>query len=148
MAENIRKQFLKGFGARLLKLYSESNFRSYAHFADKLRETGFEVTNDTVSKWMSKEPSEPRASAIVALSKVLNVSADYLLTGKEPESKDENLAKLLKYLNDIKNQANDLSDPRLQQYARRFAALPDNLREAAEQLLRAMEEVAKKKLEE
>ncbi len=148
MALNMRKseeriRFLAEFQKRIQALYDKGKFRSYAHAADIAQEKGFNLKTDAVSKYLSG--TEPGAYGVAALAALFEVSADYLLTGKERKTEDNEIKKILKQLDTMRGEAYNLTDPRLEEYAKRFAALPEGLRKAAEQLLKAMEDTAKQK---
>lgn len=69
-------------GKRISKLRKESNL-TQLELAEKLS-----VTDKAVSKW-ERGVGEPNTQSIVEMSKLFNVSVDYLLTGKEKEEKEK-----------------------------------------------------------
>lgn len=51
------------------------------------------VSDKTISKW-EKDKSEPDSNSLVLLAEKLNVTLDYLLTGKEPETEEESVSRI------------------------------------------------------
>ena len=147
---NKSQKIKKEVADRLNKLISEAGFRTNREFASAMTAAYFSFLSSVFIELFSVSTS-PKTDNWIGIKNVLEeklerpVSLDWLIAGEEPKPDDTELKKVLKYLDNMRGEAYNLSDPRLKEYAERFAALPKGLRETAEQLLKAMEDAAKQK---
>jgi transcriptional regulator with XRE-family HTH domain len=136
-------KFLNAFLLLLEEVIESKNIRSTPQIAELAQRKGFDLKKDAVAKYRSG--TEPGIYGFMALCAALDVPPNDLLPGEKPKSEQNEIQKILKQLDTMRGEAYNLTDPRLKEYAERFAALPEGLRKAAEQLLRAMEEAAQQK---